>query len=201
MEDWDENGFIKHIDDIPDINTVIIQEGVTKIVMAAFWGFTALESVIIPATVGSIEPGAFSGCTALSEVRFLSENPPVISAVGAPPFWNTAAGAVADVPSSWRLVNGTEWGGLIIKTERIHISVTQDNGKQWIEILGLSADSVYTRGLFLTDSEDLYKWKMPAAIIRPGQSIIISGENTDAVLKRWKINFSMEGIPQLGLIC
>jgi len=56
------------------ITQVIIPEGVEKINCYAFANLTALEKVVLPSTLVSIEYGAFLGCTSLKEISFSGEN-------------------------------------------------------------------------------------------------------------------------------
>ena len=55
-----------------DIQTVIIESGVTSIGSYAFMGCTSLSSVTIPASVTSIAFGAFMGCKSLSSITIPS---------------------------------------------------------------------------------------------------------------------------------
>ena len=48
----------------------IISEGTTKIEGCSFDNYTELTSVVIPASVEYIQPGAFLGCPKLEEVIF-----------------------------------------------------------------------------------------------------------------------------------
>ena len=56
------------------ITKVIIPEGVEKINSYAFANLTALEEVVLPSTLQSIEYGAFYGCASLQKVTFSGEN-------------------------------------------------------------------------------------------------------------------------------
>ena len=56
------------------VTKVIIPEGVKKINAYAFANLTALEEIVLPSTMESIEYGAFYGCTSLKKVTFSGEN-------------------------------------------------------------------------------------------------------------------------------
>ena len=56
------------------ITKVVIPEGVTKINAYAFAMLTALEEVVLPSTLESIEYGAFYGCSSLQKITFSGEN-------------------------------------------------------------------------------------------------------------------------------
>lgn len=56
------------------ITKVIIPEGVEKINAYAFANLTALEEIVLPSTLNSIEYGAFYGCTSLKKISFSGEN-------------------------------------------------------------------------------------------------------------------------------
>ena len=56
------------------ITKVIIPEGITKINSYAFANLTALEEIVLPSTLESIEYGAFYGCSKLQKITFSGEN-------------------------------------------------------------------------------------------------------------------------------
>ncbi len=56
------------------VTKVIIPEGVKTISSYAFADLAALEEVVLPSTLESIEYGAFYGCTSLRKITFSSEN-------------------------------------------------------------------------------------------------------------------------------
>ena len=56
------------------ITKVVIPEGVTKINSYAFANLTALEEVVLPSTLESIEYGAFYGCTSLQKITYNGDN-------------------------------------------------------------------------------------------------------------------------------
>ena len=56
------------------ITKVVIPEGVTKINSYAFAMLTALEEVVLPSTLESIEYGAFYGCSSLQKITYSGEN-------------------------------------------------------------------------------------------------------------------------------
>jgi len=56
------------------ITKVVIPEGVEKINAYAFANLTALEEVVLPSTLNSIEYGAFYKCSSLKKVTFSGEN-------------------------------------------------------------------------------------------------------------------------------
>lgn len=58
--------------DYPDVEVVIIQNGITSIGDYSFNGLTNLKTVSMPATLVSIGKGAFEGCTSLETVTIPS---------------------------------------------------------------------------------------------------------------------------------
>ena len=56
------------------ITKVVIPEGVTKINSYAFAMLTALEEVVLPSTLESIEYGAFYGCSSLKKITYNGDN-------------------------------------------------------------------------------------------------------------------------------
>ncbi|MCL1902842.1 MAG: fibronectin type III domain-containing protein [Oscillospiraceae bacterium] len=61
-----------------------------------------------------------------------------------------------------------------------------------IELHNPTENTLFTKGLYLSDNEDdLLKWQMPSVIIRAGESVrvVTDGNNIDIVLKRMKTEF------------
>lgn len=56
------------------VTKVVIPEGVKIIESYAFANLTALEEIVLPSTLESIEYGAFTGCSRLKKISFSSEN-------------------------------------------------------------------------------------------------------------------------------
>ena len=56
------------------VTKVVIPEGVEKIGAYAFANLTALEEIVLPSTLESIEYGAFYGCSSLEKITFSGEN-------------------------------------------------------------------------------------------------------------------------------
>lgn len=56
------------------VTKVIIPEGVEKIGAYAFANLTALEEIVLPSTLESIEYGAFYGCKSLQKITFSGDN-------------------------------------------------------------------------------------------------------------------------------
>ena len=71
-------------DEIPRLNTIIIENGVTEIGNQVFSGCKSLESVTIPDSVTSIGPYAFANCTALKSITI----PDAVTSIGSYAFAN-----------------------------------------------------------------------------------------------------------------
>ena len=64
----------------------------------------------------------------------------------------------------------------------------------WFEIYNPSDETLSTKGLFLSDSNnDFYKFQIPATNIRPGETFrfITNGNAVDSVKKRSRVNFNI----------
>ncbi|MCL1789097.1 MAG: leucine-rich repeat domain-containing protein [Oscillospiraceae bacterium] len=156
-----------------------IPNGVISIADLAFTYCENLTSITIPDSVTNIGWSAFSDCENLKEIRFLSDTEPT---VGANAFLNVKSGAIAVVPPSWGYNNGDLWNGLIIRVAELHISVTEEDGDYWVEILNLTDKPISLRGLYIIDSDDdddeeRTLWQIPVNIIRGKQKILISGSH------------------------
>lgn len=58
--------------------------GLTSVKDRGFYNLSSLTKVVFPATLKSIGNNAFSGCSKVSYVRFLSENPPALGTSSLP---------------------------------------------------------------------------------------------------------------------
>jgi hypothetical protein len=83
------------------------------------------------------------------------------------------------------------------------ISVVNVEGHNLIEIRNTSDSAVSTKGLYISNDDDLFKWQMQSFIIRAGQTIIINDININPVsvpiLKRAKVNFDVTSAEMLRL--
>ena len=65
-----------------------------------------------------------------------------------------------------------------------------------IELYNPTDRAISTKGLFLTNDNDLQKWRMPAVIIEPGESVQVGGSNDrnpQTLLRRMQTNFAIRG--------
>lgn len=93
------------------INTVIVQEPITRIGKNAFSGMTGLKSAVVMDSVESISEGAFSGCTSLETLQLpfagVSRN-----ASGEDAVFGTIFGTVSDNGIvQYHALNGTQLSG------------------------------------------------------------------------------------------
>jgi hypothetical protein len=78
--------------------------------------------------------------------------------------------------------------------ESLYISAVKASGADWIEIRNDTDRAISTKGMYLSDSGgDLFKWAMPALIVKPNDSIIIACRNNTAtpILKRSRTSFNL----------
>ncbi len=76
MRDWRSNRNTYR----PQVKQIVIQSGVTKVILQAFYNCDELISVEIPASVINIEQEAFYGCNRLASVTMLGATPPILGA-------------------------------------------------------------------------------------------------------------------------
>jgi hypothetical protein len=85
----------------------------------------------------------------------------------------------------------------------IRIDIIKAAENDWLEFCNPSDTAISTKGLYLSDnSNDLFKWQMPAIIIQGGDSIMIVGNDysgDEPYLKRAITNFDLAFTEQLFL--
>jgi ferredoxin len=75
-----------------------------------------------------------------------------------------------------------------------------ESSHRLIEIHNPTDKAVSTKGLFITDDDELFKWQMPSFIIRPNQSILIKGVNDNiTTIKRGMVNFDVSSAEKVLL--
>lgn len=112
-------------DDVPwhdyqtNIETVVIEEGITSISPHTFSGCTKLTSIIIPNSVTSIGSQSFNGCTALNNVNI----PSSVTSIGYTAFYNCSSLTDITIPSGVNLIGDDTFSGCSSL-----INVTIENG-------------------------------------------------------------------------
>ncbi|MCL2071072.1 MAG: chitobiase/beta-hexosaminidase C-terminal domain-containing protein [Oscillospiraceae bacterium] len=84
----------------------------------------------------------------------------------------------------------------------IDVVPVEGNDAIVVEVSNISSKAISTKGLYLTDDhEEPFKWAMPSFIIRPNDSIMISGLNVAPVrIKRGRVNFDIALAGRIRLI-
>jgi hypothetical protein len=111
--------------------------------------------------------------------------------------WNSGINTDKNELAAWYIPQNQE-----PSADGIIIDVVSSSGNSLIEISNLTDNAISTKGLYLTDDEDdLFRWQMPAFIIKPGESILFRGaENSlTPVLKRAQVNFDVSAAENLSL--
>ncbi len=142
LSDWSEggNGGVTHAPWYPlreRITSICIEEGVTSIDWAAFYGCSNLEAVSIPSSVAYIGQYAFSGCHTLSNIIL----PDGITEIGAAAFECCSNLCEINIPSSVTSIKGAAFYGC----SRLTQIILPDS----IEFIG--ADTFYSSGLTSID--------------------------------------------------
>ena len=83
------------------------------------------------------------------------------------------------------------------------LEVVKVTSNAYIELKNNTNKTISTKGLYLTDENgELLKWKMPAIILRPGDSIKVTGSDYsggNSLVKRMRTNFDMSGVVSVYL--
>ena len=121
--------------------------------------------------------------------------------------WNSSGATISD-SICFSVISSAHCGGCGICEEcrpsfdvRLYIDVIPSAERYQIKITNVSDVAISTKGMYLTDNNDLFQWQMPSFIIRQGEYILINGTENDfdSVLKRAKTNFNVALIERLLL--
>lgn len=87
----------------------------------------------------------------------------------------------------------------VLQLNRIRAAGQND----YVEIINLSDKEIETRGYYLSDSEDAYRYALPAAVLAPGETVKYYGKDcTDAeALGQNAMNFNLKTGETLTLTC
>jgi hypothetical protein len=81
------------------------------------------------------------------------------------------------------------------------ITALQAKGGNWIEIGNDTGEAVSTKGLYLSDSGNLFKWRLPGIVIQPGETVLVKtgSSTTKDTLKRAHAGFGISHGERLRL--
>ena len=134
-----------------DVDTVIIDEGVTTIGQVAFFGFENLTSVSIPNSVYIIGPGAFSNDTSLESIVI----PNGVSIIGDNSFADNPKLKEIVISDSVTTIGMQAFRGCTsLKDIVIPDSVTSINGGTFLECTGLESVTLSSGLTFIGDIFD-----------------------------------------------
>ncbi len=78
---------------------------------------------------------------------------------------------------------------------RLQIVAVATRGQQdYVELVNCSVSPVSTSGYYLTDSEEPWKYQLPALVLEPGESLRLVGENNNSIesLGQYGLNFNLK---------
>ena len=153
------------------ITKVIIPEGVEKIGAYAFANLTALEEVVLPSTLQSIEYGAFYGCSALQKISFSSENNVQIisqSAFEGCDLRDTLDLSAACVISNYAFAGNQKLKGIITTDALLSIGEYAFAGCKELKDVTIESAKVKYGPYAFTDCESLESFYVNAAVLPDG---------------------------------
>lgn len=89
-----------------------------------------------------------------------------------------------------------------VEEPRLQIKEVATRGQQdYVELVNYSATSVSTSGYYLTDSEEPWKYQLPALVLEPGESLRLVGKNNNSIesLGQYVLNFNLKTGEKLQL--
>ena len=172
------------------ITKVIIPEGVKKIGAYAFANLTALEEVVLPSTLESIEYGAFFGCSSLQKVTFSGENNLVIISQNA--FEGCDLRGTLELPkicviSDYAFAGNQKLEGIVTSETLQSIGQYSFAGCKALKDVTITANTVKYGAYAFTGCESLEEFYVNAAVLPEGmfyecknmQSVTIGPEVND----------------------
>lgn len=153
------------------VTKVIIPEGVKKINSYAFASLTALEEIVLPSTLESIEYGAFYGCTELQKITFSGENNLIIinqNAFELCDLQGTLDLSAACVISDYAFAGNQDLKGIITSDSLLSIGQYAFAGCKNLADVTITADKVKYGDYAFTDCEALTQFHVNASVIPAG---------------------------------
>ncbi len=165
------------------ITKVIIPEGVEKIGAYAFANLTALEEVVLPSTLNSIEYGAFYGCTSLKKVTFSGENN--LQIINQNAFENCALEGTIDlsaacVISNYAFAGNTKLEGIITSEELISVGEYAFASCKKLKDVTIPSERVKYGAYAFYDCESLEHFEVKSAVLPEG--MFLNCENLKSVV-------------------
>ena len=153
------------------ITKVIIPEGVEKIGAYAFANLTALEEVVLPSTLQSIEYGSFYGCSSLEKISFSSENNVQIVSQSAFEGCNLTGEvdlSAVCVISNYAFAGNQKMEGILTGDALLSIGEYAFAGCKKLENVTITADKVKYGPYAFTGCESLKEFYVNAAVLPEG---------------------------------
>ena len=165
------------------ITKVILPEGVEKIGAYAFANLTALEEIVLPSTLQSIEYGAFYGCSALQKITFSGENNLQIiskSAFEGCDLQDTIDLSSICVISAYAFAGNQDLEGVITTDALLSIGDYAFAGCKSLESFAVEAAKVKYGPYAFTDCESLKSFRVNASVLPDG--MFYECENLEEVI-------------------
>ena len=153
------------------ITKVILPEGIEKINAYAFANLTALEEVVLPSTLQSIEYGAFYGCASLQTITFSGENN--LQIINQNAFENcdlqgTLDLSAACVISDYAFAGNVDLEGVVTSDSLLSIGQYAFAGCKSLKDVTITAEKVRYGTYAFTDCEALTDFYVNAAVLPEG---------------------------------
>lgn len=91
-----------------------------------------------------------------------------------------------------------------VSEPRLQISAVAARGNEdYVELVNLSGQTVSTRGYYLSDSDELYRYALPALTLKPGETMTLVGEGNHSAesLGQFSFDFNLKTGETLTLTC
>ncbi len=153
------------------ITKVVIPEGVKKINCYAFANLTALEEIVLPSTMESIEYGAFYGCTSLKTITFSGENNLKIISQNA--FENCDLRGTIDlasicVISDYAFAGNRKLEGVKLSKSLLSVGQYAFAACEKLSDITVESDKVKYGAYAFTDCESLKEFRVNSAVLPEG---------------------------------
>lgn len=73
-------------------------------------------------------------------------------------------------------------------------AVAAKGHEDYVELVNMSPQSVSTRGYYLSDDEDMYRYALPVMVLKPGETLRLVGKDNDSAdsLGQFVLNFNIK---------
>ena len=168
-----------------DIKKVIIEDGVTRVSMSAFWRCEGIESITLPDSLKYIDTEAFAACTALKSIKI----PATVEEIGNSAFFNCSGLKNVIISNGLKMICGSAFSGCSsLETLDIPESVTSIDEWAFYDCTNMTSITIPKSVTSIGEKALGYKFNHESQKIEKISGFVISGYKNSAAEKYAKDN-------------